>query len=156
MSTNREPAHAPVGQDPLAMIRGPSAVAGLSGATAEQSAERRVRQWEQAGLEFRNGRRFTNMVTLGVGRLEKRREKKKTPARGERGETSKTGGDKHATAAAAAARGTGSRPGSRGRVRFEMGRREGEDEEDEEDEGGGFPGLLKRMWEGNGPEIGES
>ena len=148
MSTNCEPAHAPAVQVPLAMIHGPHAVAGLGGATGEQSAERRVRQWEQAGLEFRNGRRFTNMVTLGVGRLEKRREKKKAPARGERGEAFKAGGDKNA----AAARGTGARPGSRGRVRFEIGRREGEDEEDER---GGLQGLLKRMWEGNSPEIGE-
>lgn len=164
MSTNREPAHAPAVQDQHAMIHGPNAAASLGNpASVEESAERRVRQWEQARLEFRNGRRFTNMVTLGVGRLEKRREKKRAPVpRGvggtERPEGSRmVGGEKIAAAAtaAAAARGTGSRPASRGRVRFEVGRREGEEEEDEEDEGGGVQGLLKRLWDGNGPEMGK-
>lgn len=140
MSTNREPAQAPAVQPPLAMIYGAHAIANMGGITGERSADRKVRQWEQAGLEFRNGRRFNDMLINGVGRLEKRRDKKKAP---------RTERDEERTKIGAA---TGARPASRGRVRFEVGRREGEDEEDEEDEGGGVQDLLKRMWEGSGGE----
>lgn len=145
MSTNREPAHAPAVQPPLVKHGAHVAISG------ERSEERRIRQWEQAGLEFRNGRRFNNMVASGVGRLQKRREKVKVPARAEREETRYSGGERNG----AAGRVPASRPTSRGRVRFEVGRREGEEEEDEEDEGGGLPGLLKRMWESKAPEMGE-
>lgn len=147
MSTNREPAHAPAVQPPLGGKHGAHVAA-----NGERSAERRIRQWEQAGLEFRNGRRFNNMVASAVGRLEKRRDKIKALARAEKEEARNTGGERNGPVG----RGGGARPGSRGRVRFEVGRREGEDEEEEEeDDGGGLPGLLKRMWESNGPEMGE-
>lgn len=146
MSTNREPSHAPVIQPPLGGKHGAHVAA-----SGERSAERRIRQWEQAGLEFRNGRRFNNMVASGVRRLDKRREKLKVLAKPEKEETRSTGGERNG----AMSRGAGPRPGSRGTVRFEIGRREGEEEEDEEERGGGLQGLLKRMWESNGPEMGE-
>lgn len=145
MSTNREPAHAPAVQPPLGGKHG--AHVAVHG---ERSEERRIRQWEQAGLEFRNGRRFNNMVASAVGRLEKRREKVKVLARAEREDTRSAGGERNG----AVSRGCGP-SGSRGRVRFEVGRREVEEEEDEDEEGGGLQGLLKRMWESNGPEMGE-
>ncbi|MCJ1461631.1 hypothetical protein MMC07_000228 [Pseudocyphellaria aurata] len=143
MSTHREPAHAPAVQPPLVKHGAHVAISG------ERSEERRTRQWEQAGLEFRNCRRFNNMVASGVGRLVKRREKVKVPARAEREETRNTGDERNG----AAGRVPASRPASRGRVRFEIGRREGEEDEDEEDDGGGLPGLLKRMWESKAPEM---
>ena len=43
-----------------------------------------------------------------------------------------------------------SRPQSRGRVRFEVGRMDGADDEDEQGLHGGPRGLLTRMWDGNG------
>lgn len=91
------------------------------------------------------------MVASGVRRLDKRREKLKVLAKPEKEETRSTGGERNG----AMSRGAGPRPGSRGTVRFEIGRREGEEEEDEEERGGGLQGLLKRMWESNGPEMGE-
>lgn len=136
MSTNRELAQAPALQPPLTMMHGAHAAASMAGAIGERSSERRIRQWEQAALEFRNGRRFDNMLIRGVHRLEKRRQKKKVP-RIEREE------DKNRQVDVA-----GGKPASRGRVRFEVGRREGEYDE-EEDEGGGVQGLLKRIWEAN-------
>lgn len=145
ISTNREPGHPPAVQPPLGGKHG--AHVAVNG---ERSEERRIRQWEQAGLEFRNGRRFNNMVASGVGRLEKRREKTKVLARAEREDTRNTGAERNG----AVGRGAGP-SGSRGRVRFEVGNREVEEEEDEEDEGGGLQGLLKRMWETKGPEMGE-
>lgn len=145
MSSNREPAHAPVVMLPLGRKQGATMVA-----SGERGTERRVRQWDQSELELWNARRFNNMVASGVGRLEKRREKVKVLARTEREGTRSTGGERNG----AAGRGAGPRPGSRGRVRFEVGRREGEEVE-EEDGGGEVQGLLKRMWESNGPEMGE-
>lgn len=124
------------------MIHGAYAMAGMASAVSgELSAERRSRQYEQAGLEFRNARRFNNMFTSGVTRLEKRREKKRPTVKGgterdeERARTSSMAGVK---------------PAGRGRVRFEVGRKEAECEDEEEDDGGGgIQGLLKRIWEVN-------
>lgn len=132
-------------------MHGAHAVAGLGAANGERSGERRIRQWDQADLEYKNGRRFNNMLVSAVGRLEKQREKKKVLIRAPREEASKAAGDLNGTVMRAA----GSRPGSRGRVRFEVGRREGEEEEEEENNEDGMPGLLKRMWDSNGPEIGD-
>lgn len=164
MSTNREPAHVPVAlQPPLVMMHGAHAAAGLGGAaTGERSAERRIRLWDQARMEFRNASRFHNIETTAMARLERRRgggEKRKKALhsvqqqRLKRENTAKVGpGGEEANAE----RGVSSRPGSsRGRVRFEVGERRdiGEDK-NEEDEGGGVAGLLKRMWEVN-LEMGE-
>lgn len=136
MSTNRESAQVPATPTPLTMMYGTHAAANVVGAIGERSSERRTRLWEQATLEFRNGRRFNNMLVVGLNRLEKKREKKKVP-RIEREE------DRNRVAELA-----GGKAAGRGRVRFEVGRREGEFDE-EEDEGGGLPGLLKRMWDAN-------
>lgn len=143
ISTNREPAHAPAVQPPLAMMHGANAVAGLG---TERSAERRIRQWEQAELEFRNGRRFHDMLAEGVARLDKRSAGKKKKRGREREDA--RGGEEQAHTGAGSR--PPSRPASRGRVRFEIGTREGEGEEEGKDEReGGVEGLLRRMWEGN-------
>ncbi len=132
------------------MMHGAHAVAGLGGPNGERSTERRNRLWEQAGLEYRNARRFHNMETTAMGRLERRREKKRAPERVKRANMARIGDERNADME----RGLLSRPGSRGRVRFEVGIRDVEQENNEEDEGGGVEGLLKRMWEVN-TEMGE-
>ena len=124
------------------MVHGGNAVAGFG---AERSAERRVRQWEQAELEFRNGRRFHNMLVEGATRLEKRSAGDKQKRR--RG---RDGKERMVEDARAGGSRPPSRPGSRGRVRFEVGRRDADDDDDgeEEEEDGGVEGLLRRMWDG--------
>lgn len=157
ISSNREPTQPPSVHPPSAMIHGAYAMAGMASAVSgELSAERRIRQYEQAGLEFRNARRFNNMLSSGIVRIEKRREKKKTSSKGGAGSTEQNEDQKTRTAAAGVTAG-GVKPTTavrRGRVRFEVGRKEAEaeaDEEEEEDEGGGggggLQGLLKRIWE---------
>ena len=148
ISINREPAHAPAVQPPLAMMHGANAVAGLGG---ERNAEKRVRQWEQAELEFRNGRRFHNMLVEGVTRLDKRNGDKKK----RRGRDRENGrADEPYVVSQSAGSRPPSRPASRGRIRFEIGRRDGDDEEDEEEDGDGVEGLLRRMWDGNNSALG--
>lgn len=144
LSSNQEPTQPPSVQPSSAMIHGAYAMAGMASAVGgEPSVDRRIRQYEQAGLEFRNARRFNNMLTSAAVRQEKRREKKKIASRGvaekdeAKNRASSTGGVK---------------PAGRGRVRFEVGRKEAEGEDEEEDEGGGLHGLLKRMWEVNNGE----
>ena len=165
MSTNREPAHVSVAlQPPLVMMHGAHAAAGLGGAaTGERSAERCIRLWDQARMEFRNARRFHNMETTAMARLERCRgggEKRRNALHAEqkqqqrlkRVNAANAGGGEEANGE----RGVSSRPGSnRGRVRFEIGERmDIEEDRNEEDEGGGLAGLLKRMWEVN-LEMGE-
>lgn len=164
MSTNREPAHVPVAlQPPLVMMHGAHAAAGLGGAaTGERSAERRIRLWDQARMEFQNASRFHNMEMISLERSERRRgggEKRRNALHAEQQQRLKRenaaklgpGGEEMN-----GERGVSSRPGSsRGRVRFEVGeRRDIEEDRNEEDEGGGVAGLLKRMWEVN-LEMGE-
>lgn len=166
MSTNREPAHVPVAlQPPLVMMHGAHAAAGLGGAaTGERSAERRIRLWDQARMEFRNARRFHNMEKTAITRLERLRgggEKRRNAIHAEHQQQQRLKRENAAKVGlggeeANGERGASSRPGSsRGRVRFEVGeRRDIEVDKNEEDEGGGVAGLLKRMWEVN-LEMGE-
>lgn len=141
MSTNRESAHTPATQSHLTKMHGVHTAASMVGVMGERSSERRARQWDQAALEYRNGKRFNNMLVGAVTRLEKKREKKKVSRMTDRDEDN----NKIKLAEGKA--------GGRGRVRFEVGSRETECEEEEEDEGGGsrggVPELLKRMWETN-------
>lgn len=147
ISSNREPTQPPSVHPPSAMIHGAYAMAGMASAVSgELSAERRIRQYEQAGLEFRNARRFNNMLTSGMVRIEKRREKKKTT-------TPRGGGPERDEDKTRASSTAGVKPTRRGRVRFEVGRKEVECEDEEEDEGGGgLQGLLKRIWDVNSGE----
>lgn len=164
ISSNREPTQPPSVHPPSAMIHGAYAMAGMASAVSgELSAERRIRQYEQAGLEFRNARRFNNMLSSGIVRVEKRKEKRKTSSKGGAGAGAPERDEDHKTRAAAGVATVGVKPPSirRGRVRFEVGRKEAEaegEEEEEEDEGGGaggagggggggLQGLLKRIWE---------
>lgn len=158
ISSNREPTQPPSVHPPSAMIHGVYAMAGMASAVSgELSAERRIRQYEQAGLEFRNARRFNNMLSSGMARIEKRRDKKKTTSKGGAGGTERDEENKIRAAPGITA---GVKPPAirRGRVRFEVGRKEAEaegEDEEEEDEGGGgeggagggLQGLLKRIWE---------
>lgn len=166
MSTNREPAHVPVAlQPPLVMMHGAHAAAGLGGAaTGERSAERRIRLWDQARMEFRNARRFHSMERMAMLRLERLRgggEKRRNALHAEQQQQQRLKKENAAKLGpggeeANGERGASSRPGSsRGRVRFEVGERvDNEVDKNEEDEGGGVAGLLKRMWEVN-LEMGE-
>ena len=152
ISSNREPTQPPSVHAPSAMIHGAYAMAGMANAVSgELSAERRTRQYEQAGLEFRNARRFNNMLSSGIVRVEKRREKKKTTtSKGggggsitERDEDHKTRTAAPAPAPADMTTAAGVKPPAaaaaaanirRGRVRFEVGRKEAEAEGEEEEE----------------------
>ena len=116
---------------------------------AENEKERRERQWSQARRELRNAQRFDDIILRAVERLEKRgiiEKKRDGKGDGER----RDGKDRKAGSLGRSA-GEGSRPPSRGRVRFEVGRNDfDEDDEDDEDD---ERALLRRMWEADG--VGE-
>ncbi|MCJ1224413.1 hypothetical protein MMC12_001058 [Toensbergia leucococca] len=142
MSSNREPAHAPAVSPPLIMMHGANAVSTMG----EKSAERRVRQWEQAGLEFWNGRRYNNLVALGIGRVHGKERGKRAHKSGERErdggeETSGTSPSVGSIPSAA------SSPRSRGRVRFEVG---GDEDNFEVD---GLDDMMRRLWDGDGSTM---
>jgi len=112
----------------------------------ENEKERRERQHAQACRELRNAQRFDNVILKAVGRLERKglvERKREGKGDGERrdGKEGKVG-------SLARSAGEGSRPPSRGRVRFEIGRIDGDDDDDDEE--GGERALLRRMWEGDG------
>lgn len=133
-----------------------SAPTGLLGSNAQVSVdgaggtenerERRRKQYSQAERELRNAQRFEDVFAKAVRRLEKRglignrkdgkgdRDKRET-REGKVGSLGKS---------------VESRPPSRGRVRFEVGR--GEEEEDDEEDS--EHAMLRRMWVGDG--IGEN
>jgi len=113
---------------------------------AENEKERRERQYAQASRELRNAQRFDDVILKAVGRLEKNglvERKREGKGEGER----RDGREGKVGSLARSAR-EGSRPPSRGRVRFEIGRNDGDDDEDDEE--GGERALLRRMWEGDG------
>jgi len=113
---------------------------------AENEKERRERQHAQACRELRNAQRFDNVILKAVGRLERKglvERKREGKGDGERRE-----GKEGKVGSLARSAGEGSRPPSRGRVRFEIGRNDGDDDDDDEE--GGERALLRRMWEGDG------
>ncbi|KAI4238793.1 MAG: hypothetical protein L6R40_005648 [Gallowayella cf. fulva] len=153
ISTNQEPAHAPAVQPPAS---GPHAsFANLSLNGNERTVdERKQRQWDQAEVEYHNGRKFVGVVAKGLERLEKRGKLGAAKdGRHERDAGRRGGGDRHVVVSTSAE----SRPESRGRIRFEMGGRQGDErlDGDADSDGGGLEGLLRRMWEGDGTSGGE-
>ncbi|KAI4119404.1 MAG: hypothetical protein LQ338_007282 [Usnochroma carphineum] len=144
-AAKREPPHAPAVQPPS------------SGAYSDSNevniAQKQIKAWERAESEYENARRFLGILGKGIERLDKR------------GKVSGGGGKEKGRDGAGRARGernivvgmgtsAESRPESRGRVRFEVGRGSPGDDEvgdmDGESDGGGVEGLLRRTWEGDG------
>ena len=115
---------------------------------AEGEAEKRIRQYEQAGRELANATRFEDVLGKAIGRLEKRGllRKSKQPEEGKK--------DGVKIVSGSAGRGNedkGGRSPSRGRVRFEIGRVDGEDNDGGPDnEQQRTRALLRRMWDGDG------
>ncbi|KAL8824167.1 MAG: hypothetical protein Q9191_005250 [Dirinaria sp. TL-2023a] len=128
-------------------LLGSNSQVGVDGAGGtENQLERRRKQYAQAERELRNAQRFEDVFAKAVKRLETRgliggkrdgkgdRDKRET-REGKVGSVGKS---------------VESRPSSRGRVRFEVGR----GEEDDEDEKDSEHAMLRRMWVGDG--VGEN
>ncbi|KAL8771831.1 MAG: hypothetical protein Q9209_002769 [Squamulea sp. 1 TL-2023] len=151
ISANREPAHAPAVQP---LTNGAhSSFANLSLIGNERSVdERKQRQWEQAEVEYRNGRKFVGIVAKGLERLEKRGKLGRV-----RDDVKERDGTRRNDRSGIVSTSAESRPESRGRIRFEIGGRHGDErmDGDTDSDGGGLEGLLRRMWEGDGQSGGE-
>ena len=124
------------------------AVGNVLGVGAEGEAEKRIRQYEQAGRELANATRFEDVLGKALGRLEKRGLLRK-PKHAEEGKK-----DAVKIVSGSVGRGNedkGGRPPSRGRVRFEVGRVEGEEDDDgPHGEQQRTRALLRRIWDGDG------
>lgn len=117
------------------------------GSGTEGERERRKRQYVQASRELANAARFEDIFGKARARLEKR-----GLVRGHRGgeDGRKEGVKSVAGSLGRSPEERASRPPSQGRVRFEIGRAEGDDEDDErKDAVERSRGLLGRMWEGD-------
>ena len=119
-------------------------VDGAGGTECEQ--ERRRKQYAQAQRELRNAQRFEDVFAKAVRRLEK----KGLIGNRKDGKGDRDKKELREVKAGSLGKSVESRPPSRGRVRFEVGRGE-EDDEDEEDS---EHALLRRMWMGDG--VGEN
>lgn len=117
--------------------------------------QRKQNQWNQAEREYQNGRNFVGIIAKGLERLEKRG--KFRGARDGRDDMKERDGGRRNERNAIVSTSVESRPESRGRIRFEIGRRQGEErmDADTDSDGGGLEGLLRRMWEGDGQSGGE-
>lgn len=109
-------------------------------------------EWNRADAEYDNARRFLGFMAKGLMRLDKR-----SKVGGVKdGKEERDGGRKleKETVLSTSAE---SRPESRGRVRFEIGRSPGDEDidGDGDSEDGGLEALLRRMWEGDGLSGGE-
>ena len=112
---------------------------------AENERDRRRKQYVQAEKELKNAQRFDDVIAKAVRRLEKRGLiGNKKDGKGDRDKREFREGK-----VGSLGKSVESRPSSRGRVRFEIGRGE-EDDEDEDNE----RALLRRMWLGDG--VGEN
>ncbi|KAL9000684.1 MAG: hypothetical protein Q9169_000720 [Polycauliona sp. 2 TL-2023] len=150
ISANREPAHAPVVQPPTSGAH--ASFANLSLMGNEGSLENRKQsQWKQAEVEYKNGRNFVGILAKGLERLEKGG--KLSGTRDGRDDLNKErDGGRRSERPAMVSTSAESRPASRGRIRFEIGGRQGDEriDGDTDSDGGGLEGLLRRMWEGDG------
>ncbi|KAL8674584.1 MAG: hypothetical protein Q9168_001027 [Polycauliona sp. 1 TL-2023] len=157
ISANREPAHAPVVQPPTSGAHASFANLSLMGSEGNLES-RKQSQWIQAEAEYQNGRNFVPILAKGLERLEKGG-KIKSGIRDGRDDAAKDrdGGRRSERAAAMVSTSVESRPASRGRIRFEIGGRQGDEkmDGDTDSDGGGLEGLLRRMWEGDGQSGGE-
>ena len=149
MSSSRDPAHAPVVPPSLAMMHGPSALANMGAGGGMAGSERRRRLWEQAGLEYWNGRRYNNILANSVEKLDHRKDGKAVgkPAQKSRPKERDVGlGHSAGTIPEATA------PG-RGRVKFQIG--SVDDKEKPNGPSIEVEGILRRMWDSNGSTLGE-
>ena len=154
ISANREPAHAPVVQPPTSGTH--ASFANLSLIGNEGGLEsRKQSQWKQVEIEYQNGRKFVGIIAKGLERLEKRG--KFSATRDGRDDTKERDGGRRSERNAIVSTSAESRPESRGRIRFEIGGRHGDEriDGDTNSDGGGLEGLLRRMWEGDGQSGGE-
>ncbi|KAK3175297.1 hypothetical protein OEA41_002544 [Lepraria neglecta] len=139
MSSQREVTPA---QQPLMQHGSVIGIQNLSAGSSEMAA-RLERQYQQAQLEYRNGRRF--YPELLVGNISRSKD-------GKIGDGSKKQKTKTPV-------GSGSSGERRGRVRFEVGASPGKDLGNEEGsvegDGEGVEGLLRRMWVGSEGVSGE-
>lgn len=150
-ATNREPAHPPAVQ-PLSSSTHPS-VANLSLTGPEVSIDDlESREWYRAETEYDNAQRFLGFMGKGLERLDRRGK-----VGGTREEKEEREGGRKVDRNPVVSTSAESRPESRGRVRFEIGRSHGDEnvEADADSEDDGLEGLLRRMWEGNGQSGGE-
>ena len=154
-STTREPAHAPAIQPPLSSAHASFANLSLSTGNEGSIEDRKRKQWDRAETEYENARRFVGVVGKGLERLAKQG-KIGGVKEGKEDGKGRDGGRKNERNIVVSMSAE-SRPHSRGRVRFEVGRSQGDEsvEADADSEGGGLEGLLRRMWEGDGQSGGE-
>ncbi|KAL8666930.1 MAG: hypothetical protein Q9202_001170 [Teloschistes flavicans] len=166
LSTHRPAAHAPAIQPPLSGAPHASfANLTLINTHGDERGveERKVKMWEQAEVEYFNGRRFVGVVGRGIGRAEAYGKDKNKGVEASVGQGKDAPGkgrdkkDERLLLVSTSADSAHTRPESRGRVRFEVGGMQGQghDSADRDEEGGGLEGLLSRMWEGDGGEGGE-
>ncbi|KAL8756095.1 MAG: hypothetical protein Q9184_004606 [Pyrenodesmia sp. 2 TL-2023] len=150
-ATNREAAHPPAVQ-PLVSSTHPS-VTNLSFNNHDVSiSELKAWEWNRADTEYDNARRFIGFMGKGLGRLDKR-----SKVGGVKEGTEERDGGRKLEKEAGLSTSAESRPESRGRVRFEIGRSPGDEDidGDVDSEDGGLEALLRRMWEGDGQSGGE-
>lgn len=132
---------------PSSLLHGSHSILNVNASVGtENEKERRERQHAQASRELRNAQRFENVILRAVGRLERNGlvERKREG----KGEGERRDGKEGKAGSLARSAGEVSRPPSRGRVRFEIGRNDGDDDDDDDE--GGERALLRRMWEGDG------
>ncbi|KAL8736698.1 MAG: hypothetical protein Q9166_000064 [cf. Caloplaca sp. 2 TL-2023] len=154
ISTNREAAHAPVVQPPTSGAH--ASFANLSLIGNERSVdERKHRQWDQAEIEYINGRKFVGIVAKGLERLEKRG--KFVGMKDGKDDIREREGGRRSERNIGVSTSAESRPESRGRVRWVIGGSHGDErmDLDTDSDGGGLEGLLRRMWEGDGQSGGD-
>ncbi|KAL8652751.1 MAG: hypothetical protein Q9210_002503 [Variospora velana] len=150
-AAKREPAHPPVVQPASGGVH--PAAAELRHHGHEASIEElKIRDWARVEAEYENARGFIGLMGKGLERLD-RRGKVAEIREGKEGRDGGRKVDRNLVVSMSAE----SRPESRGRVRFEVGRSHGGGsfEADAESDAGGLEGLLRRMWEGDGQSGGE-
>lgn len=143
MSSQREVTPA---QQPLLQHGSVIGIQNLNAGSSEMAA-RLERQYQQAQLEYGNGRRF--YPELLVGNISRRNVERKIDAARKDGKM----GDGLKKQKTKTSVGSGSSGERRGRVRFEIGASPGKDMGSEdgsvEGDGEGVEGLLRRMWVGS-------
>ncbi|KAL8972910.1 MAG: hypothetical protein Q9197_002574 [Variospora fuerteventurae] len=150
-AATREPAHPPVVQPASGGVH-PSAAELRHHGHEGSIEELKIRDWARVEAEYENARGSIGFMGKGLERLDKRGK----IAEIREGKEGRDGGrkvDRNLVVSMSAE----SRPESRGRVRFEVGRSHGGEsfEADVESDAGGLEGLLRRMWEGDGQCGGE-
>ncbi|KAL8947207.1 MAG: hypothetical protein Q9222_006485 [Ikaeria aurantiellina] len=156
MSSNREEPHAPAVPLPMENAHESFNKSQHLMGNERSVEERNRRLWDQAEIEYQNGRRFIGVVAKGLKRLEKRGQF--DGLKDGRDDASERSGGRQGDMTPLVSTSAESRPESRGRIRFELGRSFGDDRSEYDDagsDGDELEGLLRRMWEGDGQPGGE-